>query len=189
MSKVKIGSQWKTPTMTYVKVDGSWRIASLIKNKVSGSWRVSDLASPPPTPTLSHTALGQFTITNYNSALDYVVTNGTRSGAVITVPTATSTMNVTAAYAAGAPVSAAAYGERKAYTYHFDVTDGASYYHAPPADGYAPNFGVGPDGSATYFCQDLGTGGDSCYHNVGVNHKDNLPSGYTDQFGEWFKIY
>jgi hypothetical protein len=61
--------------------------------------------SAPSAPTLSYTAQGQFTITNYNASLTYVVSGATRSGNLLT--SVSNGATITAAYSAGAPVSAA----------------------------------------------------------------------------------
>lgn len=61
------------------------------------------ISVPPPTPTLSYTADGQFTITNYNAALFYVVTGATRSSDILS--SVSNGATITAAYANGAPTS------------------------------------------------------------------------------------
>ena len=61
--------------------------------------------SAPATPNLSYTAQSTFTITNYDATLTYAVTGATRSGNQLT--SVTNNATITAAYAAGAPVSAA----------------------------------------------------------------------------------
>ena len=59
--------------------------------------------SAPPAPTLSYTADGAFTITNYSASLTYAVSGATRSGSSLTSVSYGAT--ITAAYSAGAPVS------------------------------------------------------------------------------------
>lgn len=66
----------------------------------------SGVSVKPPTPTLSYTADGQFTITNYSATLFYVVTNATRTNDLLT--SVTSGATITAAYANGLPVSGTA---------------------------------------------------------------------------------
>lgn len=61
--------------------------------------------SAPAVPTLSYTAQSTFTITNYNASLTYVVVGASRSGDQLT--SVTNNATITAAYSAGAPVSAA----------------------------------------------------------------------------------
>lgn len=152
----------------------------------SGAGRVS-----PAKPTLTHyTTTGQFQITNYDANLTYTlsVTAGTatRSDDIITMSNANSICTVTATGPKSLEASTAATAERKAYTYSFNVTGG--YYHNTPADGYAPNFGQGPDGSSTYFCQQVGSDPNGCYHEQGTNQKAATPSGYTDSYNEWWKV-
>ena len=61
--------------------------------------------SDPDAPTLSYTAQGQFTITNYNASLTYVVVGATRSGNLLT--SVSNGATITSAFASGAPTSAA----------------------------------------------------------------------------------
>jgi hypothetical protein len=61
--------------------------------------------SSPSAPQLSYTAEGQFTITNYSASLTYAVVGATRTGNLLT--SVTNGATITAAYSAGAPVSAA----------------------------------------------------------------------------------
>lgn len=60
--------------------------------------------SPPESPTISYTAQGQFTITNYNASLTYAVVGATRSSNLLT--SVSNGATITAAYASGAPTSA-----------------------------------------------------------------------------------
>jgi hypothetical protein len=57
-----------------------------------------------PTPALSYTADGQFTITNYSATLFYSVSGATRTADLLTSVSDNAT--ITAAYASGLPVSA-----------------------------------------------------------------------------------
>lgn len=68
--------------------------------------RGAPLGATPTVPTLSYSAQGQFTITNYDSLLTYTVVNGTRSGNVITVSSTGTTATVTAKYSRGLVSSA-----------------------------------------------------------------------------------
>lgn len=103
MSGVKVDGVWKTPAITSVKVDGVWKTVATISVKVDGVWRTSTFAGPPPAPTLSYTAEGQFTITNYDSTLVYAVSGATRTGNLLT--SVTNGATITTAYVAGAPTS------------------------------------------------------------------------------------
>jgi hypothetical protein len=62
-------------------------------------------SSDPDAPTLSYTAQGQFTITNYNASLTYVVVGATRSGNLLT--SVSNGATITSAFAPGATTSAA----------------------------------------------------------------------------------
>ena len=61
--------------------------------------------SAPAVPVLSYTAESTFTITNYDATLTYVVVGASPSGNQLT--SVTNNATITAAYSAGAPVSAA----------------------------------------------------------------------------------
>jgi hypothetical protein len=61
---------------------------------------------PAPLPTLSYTADGQFTITNYSATLFYSVSGATRSADLLTSVSDNATIR--AAYASGLPLSATA---------------------------------------------------------------------------------
>jgi hypothetical protein len=138
-----------------------------------------------PTPTLSHgPSAGTFIIDNYDSNLRYSITAGTRSGNTITLGTSgTVICQVTAFTQKGVTPSAAKTCERKTYTESY-VQVGT----APGSCGYVP---VGQGGCNTVsFCE-----GGQCYciqcFGGGPIYgyvKDATPSGYTDSYGEWWKI-
>lgn len=52
----------------------------------------------PPVPTLSYTAQSQFTITNYDSTLQYSVTGASRSGNIVNINSVGTTATVNAKY-------------------------------------------------------------------------------------------
>lgn len=106
MSGVRVGGSWKIPSQTFVKVGGSWKTAATVSVKVGGSWKTTTFSGPPAVPTLSYTAQGQFTITNYDSNLVYNVSGANRSGDLLT--SVSNGATITASYASGAPASSAA---------------------------------------------------------------------------------
>jgi hypothetical protein len=79
---IKVAGVWRQPAVTYVKVAGSWRIAATVKVKDEGGWTDTPFAGPPRAPQLLYTADREFTITDYNAALTYVLSpgGGTRTG-------------------------------------------------------------------------------------------------------------
>lgn len=105
MSGVKAGGAWKQPSQVYVRVAGSWKQVATVHCKVAGSWKQTTLAGPPAVPTLTYSAQGTFTITNYDPTLTYTVTGATRTGNQLTGVSNGAT--ITAAWAPGAPQSAA----------------------------------------------------------------------------------
>lgn len=52
----------------------------------------------PPTPSISYTAENQFVIANYDSTLTYSVSNGTRSGNIVTANSAGTVATITSKY-------------------------------------------------------------------------------------------
>jgi hypothetical protein len=107
----------------------------------------------PAVPTLSYTAQNQFTITNYDSTLDYTLTNCTRSTDIITPTSGTAT--VTAKYPRALISSAA----RTAYTAnHGIVLD--SIASSPSSAGCSPRGFVGcPGGTVTDTAGNTGCAG------------------------------
>lgn len=103
MSGIRVDGVWRVPALTSVKVDGAWRQVGQSFVKVDGVWRVSDLAGPPETPVLAYTGEGEFTITDFDPALVYVVSGATLTGALLTEVTDGAT--VRSIYAPGAPPS------------------------------------------------------------------------------------
>jgi hypothetical protein len=135
-----------------------------------------------PAPILSHgPTAGTFIIDNYDSKLRYSITAGTRSGNTITLGTSGTVMcQVTAFTQKSVRPSAAKTCERRTYTESY-VQVGT----APGSCGYLPCDSPTPDfceGGVCYciYC----SGGGPIYGYV----KDGTPSGYTDSYGEWWKI-
>ncbi len=142
----------------------------------------------PVKPVLSWASTGQFTITNYDPLLVYVLSNGsaTRSGATVTLPSANMSTNVTAWAPKGVVGSTAGYCERKARG------TGATYLYGGcvcnPGHGdcrYPGTFHVGGcmDGGGTYYDGFLACG--DCYSYYDISYAS---SGYTDAGSEWYKV-
>jgi hypothetical protein len=161
MSKVRVGGAWRQPTVTRVKIAGVWRQVALAYVKVGGVWKVSTFAGPPAAPVLAYTAENQFTISNYDAALTYVVAGATRAGAVLTGVSDGATVKV--AYSVGSPESAPSTMRVAA---HARVLD--SIASSPSSAGCGPRGFVAcppgtisnPDGTAG--CAGPGTQGDFC---------------------------
>jgi hypothetical protein len=161
MSKVRVDGAWRQPTVTRVKVDGVWRQVALAYVKVNGVWKVSTFAGPPAAPVLAYTAQGQFTISNYDASLTYVVAGATRNGAILTGVSDGATVKT--AYTATSPQSAASTMRVAA---HGIVLD--SVASSPSSTGCGPRPEVpcpggtvsGPSGASG--CAGPGTQGDFC---------------------------
>jgi hypothetical protein len=186
MSGVRIGGAWKTPAVVSVKIGGVWKTASSVSCKIGGVWKTTTLGSAPATPTLSHTAAGQFTITNYDSSLVYTLAlvsgsgTATRVGAVVTLSATTARFSITAAYASGAPVSGFGYMQRTPYTYTQVASlggEGVGFYYTTAGDPCSP---------PTWMPEELEPGNWLCRRYDPV--KDATPSGYTDAYGEWARV-
>lgn len=141
-------------------------------------------------PTLTHhTTIGQFRITNYDATLTYNLSatagSATRSSDIITLSAVDTVCTVTARLPKSVSNSTAATAERKEY----DATQGGadvSFLHGNPADGInVPNV----IGARWLVCVDVGGGtGSENGHQEGPMVKAGTPSGYTDSFGEWWKV-
>lgn len=195
MSGVKVGGSWRTPAVTYVKVAGVWRTVATVSVKVAGTWRTSTFADPPAKPTLNHhTTAGQFIITNYSPSLIYTATLVSGSGSatlntstgVYTLSSQNARFSVTAKYAAGTSESTAGYMERAQYTTTATNVD-VSYIHGLPQHGVINYGGYSIPGSRWTYCLEASYGGE-CPHQEGTNVKNATPSGYTDSYGEWWRV-
>lgn len=141
----------------------------------------------PSIPTLSHgPTAGTFIIDNYNSTLRYSVTTGTISGNTITVPTnATIQSQLVAFSPKGVVASSIRSFERRTPTQSYVQTG-----TAPGSCSYLPHCGscgncagctdCVPSGGLCIFC----SGGGPIYSWV----PDPVPSGFTESYGEWWRI-
>lgn len=141
----------------------------------------------PANPTATHTAAGQFTISNYVSTQAYILSNtstASRSGAIVTLSNTDDSTTVHAAPPKlGVTSVSPVYVERKAYTFNvpfsYFVQTGFQTGPAPCAPGWTCYGSCGPGGSCG-----RGTG----YQQPACCLKDPTPSGYNDSFGEWARI-
>ena len=163
--------------------------------------------SAPAAPIMNHhTSAGQFVITNYDSNLSYTPILITGSGTatlntgtgVYTLSNANARFSVSAGYSSGSPKSAVDYMERKSYTYSPVTTcvdNCASAYYWPAGNCPGPNccnaFNNCWGGSVDGYCAADGTiccGGSRGQTCTTTNVKDGTPSGYTDSYGEWWRV-
>lgn len=145
----------------------------------------------PENPTIIHgPSTGQFVISNYNAQYQYQISTGTRSGNTISLDTSQIvSTNVTAASPKGGPpYSGSSFIERRPYTYSWGKTgeepgSGECSYLPNCADcGNCPqcaNCGAGSGGLCIYCPGPVPTYGWI---------KDSTPPGFTDSFGEWWRI-
>lgn len=134
----------------------------------------------PTAPIVSHgPTAGTFVIDNYDASLRYVITNGTISGNTITLGTgSTISSTITAFTQRGVVASSGKFMERREITYSY-VQVGTQ----PGSCSYLPascNCCSNPSGGLCIFC----SGGGPIYDWV----KDGTPSGYTESYGEWWRI-
>jgi len=169
--------------------------------------------STPNSPTMTHTASGQFTINSYNSSLVYTPTLVSGSGTaslntgtgVFTLSSTTARFMVTAGWSAGATQSGNGFMERTPYTYtsvNQPYACGTHQCNCSTSWGSCGCGGCGgypsPNGQSWGQC---GCPGDMCWYNPGttcqtctsycdnfVNVKNGTPSGYVDQHGEWSRV-
>ena len=140
----------------------------------------------PIKPVLSHTALGQFTISpeSYRENLTYSLssTSGSvsRNGSIITVSDPNAIVTIIASSSKGGSAAPSTV-ERKAYTYTtpYFVQTGPFYTYNGPC----------LPGSTCYGT--CGEGQNNCGVTPGYTTccaKDATPSGYNDLYGEWSRI-
>lgn len=150
--------------------------------------------SAPTAPIMNHhTTTGQFVITNHNPSLVYTTALISGSGTatlntgtgVYTLSSTTARFSISAGYSAGSPQSAVDFMQRTPYTATQGPQD-VGYLHGLPADAInIPNV----IGARWLYCVDAGGGtGSECAHNEGYMIKASTPSGFTDSYGEWWKV-
>jgi len=150
--------------------------------------------SAPAAPIMDHyTATGQFVITNYDSSLVYTTAlvggSGTAtlntSNGVYTLSSTTARFSISAGYSASSPQSAVDFMERTPYTATQGYPD-VSYIHAPPAHGInIPNV----IGARWLYCTQFAPPLEQeCGHQEGTMVKASTPAGYTDSYGEWWRV-
>jgi len=165
--------------------------------------------SAPAAPIMDHhTTIGQFVVTNYDSNLAYTPTFISGSGTatlidsvngVFSLSSTDARFSISSGYSQASPQSAVGYMERKKYTTHPEpvyVDNCAPAYSWPSGNCPGPNccnaynncWGGGVDGN----CGADGTiccGGSRGQSIVGYNDvKNGTPEGYTDSYGEWWRI-
>lgn len=203
MSGIKVGGVWRTPGNSFVKVGGVWRTVASVQTKVGGSWQMTTLGAPPAQPTLTKVSAGVFEVSNTDTNLTYSATLVSGGGSAtqdvvngkvrFTLTNANAAFGITAAWAPGAPTSAATNIERKAYTYHtehqcWEVTyQGSNLHYVDDGQG---------GGYWSWDCPGGTGGGGQWGVNIckrtdcgDVQVKDGTPAGYTDSHGEWWRIW
>lgn len=211
MSNVRVNGSWRTVANGWVKVNGQWRMIVSSSIRQPSGWRPGLLGTPPATPVVAHTAYGQFTITNYDARAIYTFTRltgtgtATRVGAVVTLSDANARFSVVAAYAVGAQTTAAAFMERKAYTYTLVNQPYACGSHQCNCRQDWGSCGCGscsgfpsPNGQSWGQC---GCDYEMCWYNPTtvcdtctsycdnwVNVRNGTPAGFADKHGEWSRV-
>lgn len=143
--------------------------ASIVAGAASGK------GATPAIPTLTYTAENQFTISDYDSTFTYTVTNGTRSGAVVTVTSASATIS------ARTSKSVVASGTRSLLT----LANGRVLTTVASTMG---SEGCGPRPNLCCSSGILNTNGDTCGGSPGTVVPDNF-CGNTCDPGNCFGLY
>jgi hypothetical protein len=158
----------------------------------------------PTKPTLSWTAFGQVTISNFNSNLAYSLSvdsgTATRSGSVVSLSSINAIVTITSSSPKGGTSTASTF-ERRAYTFTTtnvqSCTDNCASAYSWPGNCPGPNccdannncWGGGVDGycaaDGTICCG--GSRGQTCTTNT-ITTKNATPDGFTDQYGEWGRV-
>lgn len=141
-------------------------------------------------PTLSHTATNQFTIGNYDSTFIYTITNGTRSGAIVTPSGASQSCTVVARAPKGITNSTASTCEYRTITSSWVGNFIMQVYRIHGAPCHAPNCGNCPGANGVGCSAACSVYGDSeCGHQDGYIScslvEDPPPSGFTKAFSQW----
>lgn len=141
-------------------------------------------------PTLSHTATNQFTIGNYDSTFIYTITNGTRSGAIVTPSGASTVCTVVARSPKGTVNSTSSTCEYRTITSSWVGNFIMQVYrihnrpcHAPDCGSCPGANGVGCSAACSFY------GDNECGHQDGYIScslvEDSPPSGFTKAFSQW----
>lgn len=132
----------------------------------------------PDAVSIAHAAGTGFTISNYDSAVSYTLSAGSRSGDAITLAMSTPA-TVTAQYPKGVASTATVNIERRTitYTYTRDVIN--FYTHNGPCHVGDTCYGTCGDGSNNCGHPEYG----DWYYK-----EDSPPAGFTKLNGEWVKI-
>ena len=219
MSGVKVGGVWKTPASAAVKVGGVWRTAATTSVKVGGVWRTTTLGSAPM-PEITYVSTGIFEVSNTESTGVYTATlvsgSGTATPSTVagkhryTLSSANARFALTYQYAAGSPVSAADFMERKAYTYSCRTVPATCYNPCNCRNeggncycvGPDPNTGGCPAGTSPNGQCGCGGGSPCMGGSIGTTVCDQCPydcsyqvcdvlidqPGYTNSGTEWYKV-
>lgn len=180
---------------------------------------LSSAGPTPDQPQLSHTGYGQFTITNFratNQTYNITVSAGTfvRTNGVIQMSGTGSTnalLTVRATNARGS--SSPKYAQRLAYTYTRTIVGYQPTYPCNCKDNKRADCNEAPfrfnefdpyqcpaicacfdSGQTRCICWVWGNPPTICYSTCGgeaiyADVKNPTPSGFTDQYGEWVRIY
>lgn len=143
-------------------------------------------------PALTHSAYGEFTITNYSSNLSYAVsvTSGTASisSGILTMSSTDATATITVSSPKGGSLSSTA--ERKAYTYYYTqsttCTPNCRAISGNCFDGSGSCQGDGSCAADGTICCG-GSQGSTCTTVTNGPYKNATPSGYSDDNSEWWK--
>lgn len=200
MDKVKVDGVWKETETIYVKVDNAWKEAEQVYVNSGGSWLEAEWSNLPDFgATLSHTAKGQFTITNYDDRYTYWVVLGNDpagpsggtvdENGVITTNTATSEYTVFLGKKVGETdrnktLETVFYRQARTY-YNYGCTD--QRYNPCGDCTDAPGYW---DWSCGCYGGNAGGGqwGKCICRKAATCTGENEYSGYTKRHDEWVKI-
>lgn len=196
------------------------RVSTIVDPIVSAPSAVVTVTPDPGetgTPTIAHSAYGQYTITNYDASYVYSVDasagSASFSGDKFSLSSANCTFTLNSQFSPSGPKKGVS-GERRAYTYHkenFPYVCGStqcncrtSWGSCGPACGGccagggdcgcypAPTgSGYGGCGCACNYCDyNPTTVCDTCptYCDDYKDVKDATPAGFVDEFGEWSRV-
>lgn len=177
------GSAWKPAKVLSVNDGTTWKPAKGAWVYDGAAWQQFWPVAPPVKPSLAYTGNGLFIIQNYDPAVVYSAAGGIQTGNQFVVGNASGDATLTPAWYAGGPTGPAAGCHRRPITYTDKWTDTTQ-----PA--YAANVGAGAVGPACPWGGTHNGTGLCVFPSSGYNTrtKDAVPAGYTESFGEWWKV-
>ena len=178
------GSKWAPAKVLSVNDGTAWQPAKGAWVYDGAAWQQFWPVAPPVKPSLAYTGNGLFIIQNYDPAVVYAAVGGVQAGNEFIVGNDNGDATLTPAWYVGGPTGPAAGAHRRRITYRNEWVQ-TSYQVTPGRSGPFGGSGHNATVSCTY---DPGTDSTGCSYGYSQTVKNTPPAGYTEQFGEWWKV-